>query len=266
MRCHTPNIKLQTTPRRAAIEYLTSLHRNPETDPIEPLRTRIDEMRADIESRLPRLSPREGPKEVERLLGRATTQTCFFIELYSIAVRDLIHTITSLMELNVFVSAFCNFASSPCPWLYEQMTGQYNSLEVRIEVVSQIETKYFCGVRVLPPSHALLTDVELNRCKALRALVAEKGTGLSSGLCDPVHCVENAHAAMERYISVIRHHTSLRQARAAGICLQQADDEMYSSYQKCGQYAELLSRRGSDKPHAGRLDYLRLEDANPPAR
>jgi hypothetical protein len=254
---HTPKIELQTTPRRAAIEYLASIHRNPEADAIQSLTRRFDEMGADIEKKVkPFLRDQEegATKETTRLLGRATTQTCFLIELYILAVRELIHEVVSLMELNWLVSTYCNSSSSPCPSLYEQMTGQYNSLQICFETVNQIQEKYFC-TWILPANYGLLVEAESNRCVSIRALVAENEAPVRAGLCQEEHCVENARAAMLHHISVIRDHTSLRQAHIAGICLKHAEDDMYSSYLKCKQYAELLAKRRGDTFQSGRFDY-----------
>ncbi len=60
------------------------------------------------------------------LNGHTLQQTCFFIELYCLAVSELSAALISVMELSTFVFSYCNFRPSPCSSLFDWMAPEYN--------------------------------------------------------------------------------------------------------------------------------------------
>jgi len=235
--------KLKTTPRRAAIEYIKSIHQQKEAEGMKVLMQRGEEMRATIEAW----------DAFSRILNaHAFQQTCFFVELYCFAVNELSAALISLMELNTLVSSYCNFRPSPCSSLFDCMAPEYNSLQIRFETVGLIQETHF-RTWILPPHYGLLTDSQLERCQLLRAWVADDPARASSGLYQPEEGLEAEQAQMKAYIqakieaniSVIGRHASLENARMSGIYLTHAEQQVFLSFSKHKQFAELLAiRRG----------------------
>lgn len=99
--------------------------------------------------------------------GHTLQQTCFFIELYCLAVSELSAALISMMELNTFVSGYCNFRPSPCSSLFDWMAPEYNSLEIRFSTVDLIQERHLRSW-ILPQHYGVLVQSQLERCQLLR--------------------------------------------------------------------------------------------------
>jgi hypothetical protein len=253
--------KLKTTPRRAAIEYITSIHRRTEAEGMKVLVQRIEEMRAVIQEF----------EYFQIFNAHAFQQTCFFVELYCFAVNELSAALISLMELNKLVSSYCNFRPSPCSSLFDCMAPEYNSLQIRFETVGLIQETHL-RTWILPQHYGLLTDSQLERCQLLRAWVADDPARASSGLYQPGEALEAEQAQMEAYIqakmeayiSVIGSHASLENVRMSGIYLTHAEQQVFLSYSKHKQFAELLAIRRGHTILPQESHYLHNEDIRDP--
>jgi hypothetical protein len=264
--------KLTTTPRRAAIEYITSIHQRTEAEGMKVLVQRIAEMRATIE-KLDNLS---------RIFNaNAFAQTCFFIELYCVAVSELCAALTSLMELNTLVSTYCNFRSSPCSTLYDWMAPEYNSVQILFGAVSLIQDTHL-QAWILPQHYGVLTESQVKRCELLRACVADDPAQAGSGLYQPEEAfgtedsqmeaytsvngsrsdLAAEHARMADYISVIGGRVTLENVSLSGIQLTHAEQQMFLKYSKHKQFAELLAIQRGDT--IARHHYLSNEDIEGP--
>jgi hypothetical protein len=242
-------LKIKTTPRRAAIAYLTSIHRMAETEGIKVFVQRVEQMKAII---------REFACVPIRKVY-VVRQACFFAELYCIAVSDLSAALTSMMELNTFVAAYCNFHPSPCSWLFDWMAETYNALQLHLATVGLIQETYLrCSV--LPPHYGLLADLQLERCEWLRAWVADDPNQATKDLYQHGETLKPEQDQMEVYISLIRERVSLENVSVSGIRLAHAEDQVFLSYSKYKQCAELLAIRRGDKAGRGEFCYLLNDD------
>jgi len=275
--------KLKMTPRRTAIEYLKSIHQQKEAEGMKVLMQRIEEMRATIEAW----------DAFSRVFNtHVFKQTCFFVELYCVAVSDLCAALTSLMELNSLVSGYSNFHPSPCSPLYRGMSQEYDPLQILFGTVSLIQNTHL-RAWILPQHYGLLTESQLRRCELLRARVADDPARVSSDLYPPEEALAAddsqaddsqmeeytsvsdsrsdlyppeafpaEHARMEAYISVIGRRVTLENVSLSGISLAYAEQQMFLSHSKHKQFAELLAiQRGSTiGPH----HYLLNEDIEGP--
>jgi hypothetical protein len=239
--------KLKTTPRRAAIEYITSIHQTAQAEGIKTLARRIEEMKTELRGLLaPFLAP---------------NQTYFFAELYCVAVCDLISALTSLMELNTIVSTYCNFRASPCSSLFEALAEAYNSVELSFASVGRMQ-EHHLRTWILPYNYAVLAESQLERCRLLRAWVADDPAKASSDLYEPDETLKAEQAQIDEYNSVLATLLSLQEVDLSGNCLAYAEQQLFQSYLKHKQYAELLAiRRGYTMSPKG---YLLSEDIRDP--
>jgi len=239
--------KLKTTPRRAAIDYIMSIHRRTEVEGIKFLVQRVEEMR-EVMRRF----------ECYPIFNAyPLQQTCFFVELYCVAVTELSTAITSLMELNTLLSSYCNFRPSRCSSLFDSMALEYNALQLRFGTVSLIQETHL-RTWILPSHYGLLAESQLKRCELLRAWVADDPAQAGHALYQPEENLDAERAQMEAYISVIRSRVSLERVSLSGIYLRHAEDQMFLSHSKFKQYAELLAIRHGYAPKES--DYLLNED------
>jgi hypothetical protein len=236
---------LKTTPRRAAIEYITSIHRTAEAEGIKVLARQIEEMQANVQEFIFLPICKDG----------VLNQTCFLVELYCFAVNELSTALTSMMELNTFVSAYSNFQPSPCSWLFDQMARAYNALQLDNSTVDLIEETHLRSL-VLPRYYVPLVDLQLELCESLRALVADDPNQATKDLHQPDENLESEQGQMRTYVSVIRTRTNLKNASLSGVCLAHAEHQVCLCYSRYKQYAELLTARHSDKIRPEKLHYL----------
>jgi hypothetical protein len=241
--------KLKTTPRRAAIEYITAIHRKTEAEGMKVLLRQVDEMQGAVRESIWHRA----------FNGHTLQQTCFFIELYCVAVSELSTALISLMELNTFVSCYCNFRPSPCSSLFDSMAPEYNSLQIRFSTVDLIEETYLRSW-ILPQHYGPLIESQLERCQLLRAWVAEDPAHASTGLYRPEKPLETEKAQMEAYISVIARRASLENVSMAATYLMHAEQEVLLNYSKHQQYAELMAIRGGYTSPPKEFRYLHNED------
>ena len=244
--------KLKITPRRTAVDYIMSIHRRTEVEGIKVLVQRVEEMR-EVVQRI---------EYYQCFNAYPLQQTCFFVELYCVAVTELSTAITSLMELNTFVSTYCNFRASPCSSLFDSMTLEYNALQLLFETVGLIQETHL-GTWILPTHYGLLAESQLKRCELLRAWVADDPAQAGHPSYQPEQNLDAERAQqMEAYISVIRSRVSLERVSLAGTYLRHAEDRMFLSHSKFKQYAGLLAIQRGYTPKAS--DYLLNEDIRDP--
>jgi hypothetical protein len=237
--------ELKMTPRRAAIEYITSIHRMAEAEGIKVLARQIGEMQANVREFIFLPLCRNGVHH----------QTCFLVELYCFAVNELSTALTSVMELNTFVSGYSNFHPSPCSWLFDQMAQAYNALQLNNSTVDLIEETHLKSL-VLPRYFVPLVDLQLELCESLRALVADDPNQAIKDLYQPDEAFTSEQGQMGTYISVIRTRANLENASLSGICLAHAEHQVFLSYSRYKQFNELLAARRSDKIRPEKLHYL----------
>ena len=221
---------------------------------MEVLLKRVAEMIADIKKQS------GSPPEARRFSRKAKKQTSFFVELYCVAVNALIHKVISLMEMNTLVQAYCDSSSSPCPYLFDQMTEGHNSVQICFETICQIQQRYFGGVSILPAYYGFLIESQLGRCVSIRALVAKDPACGRDDLFERKQCVDQALASMKDFISIIQGPASLMHAHTSGLFLAHAEQEMWRSYLKYKKYSELLANRRGSTFREGGVDYFLGKD------
>ena len=228
---------------------------------MEVLLKRVAEMAADIEEQ-----SESGPAEADRFAWKAKKQTCFFVELYCVAVNELTQALISLMEMNTFVEAYCISGSSPCPYLFDQLTEGHNSVQICFETINQIQQQYFSGVWILPANYGVLTESQLDRCVSIRALVAKDPACGMDDLFEREQCVDQALASMKVFISILQGGACFEHARTSGLFLADAEQKMYRGYVKYRKYTELLANRRGYTLREGKFDYFLGKDVTKSSR
>jgi hypothetical protein len=143
--------------------------------------------------------------------------------------------------------------------LFDSMAETYNALQLHLATVGLIQETYLrCSV--LPRHYGLLTDLQLERCELLRALVADDPNAARSELYQPENAPEAEKAQMETYISIIRTRLNLRKVSMSGIRLADAEDQVFLGYSKYKQCAELLAIRRGDTAVRADFRYLLNDD------
>lgn len=135
-------IKFAPTPRRVAIDYLAWAHSLFLTRAPNPLPGRLHSMRAEIETR-------SEPHEAVRTYDAWERETFVIVEVYTLAVSELIDEIGRALHLASLAFAISNGEPAPCPQIFDRLAEQYFRLLMARTAVDCIQ-EHFVGADLLP--------------------------------------------------------------------------------------------------------------------
>jgi hypothetical protein len=239
-RARLSKIKLRTTPRRIAIEFIESVHSAGSYDEMATALHRVQEMETEIKNQLG-----SSPK-TNSFVRRARRQTFLLAGLYCYAAHRLLLAVNSTAELVGLTSGYTNFESSPCPELFDRLTDEYNQLSIRIAEIDYIQQRYL-NSRVLPEFFSKVISGQLLNCEWQRELVAAPSSRKATGLLPPEACTEQAETNVRTYGRDFYHHGDYHSTTYLGKAVRAAVGDMAQRLPFLLRFEKLLLDRDFER-------------------
>ena len=156
-------IKMNITPRRAAVEYLDWMHGLVFTQPPSPVRRLLDQMNTEIRARCERWPERK------KAHLEATRELCHLIATYCLAAPRLVDELHGLVQFETFAVPYCVDRPSS-PELVELLADRRNRVALTYAMVQEFE-KQFLHAGVFPKYLHDLVALRLERAEATRTMI-----------------------------------------------------------------------------------------------
>jgi len=178
-------IKLRTTPRRVALEFIDWLQKG--AGEACPLAASLARMKKEIESLMDH-------GRASSVYGNAVKQVRWLIELYAAGMSPLLDTMCECFQLLSFAQPYIGLWPVPSPTLLKLLVDARNRLFVRAAIAELVPVRHFRTTVVPQP----IWDIYLSLHRALLLeCLRISGTRFEGiGLIDEETCFEEAQSEL----------------------------------------------------------------------